>query len=222
MIRRQFLAGAGALACGMPALADLPVPAGNKIAFKVLRNGSVIGEHDLSFSQNGDDLTIAINIALLVKVLGITAYTYSLTATERWSAGVFQSVESVVNNNGTQLEVQAHQVADGYLVTGINHTDPSSSYPQYTAPPGTMPLTYWNKAMLNTTVLNIQTAHSYPPIVTPAGWFNIPTAEGGTLVAERFDVTGKLHLTVWYDRNNAWSGLEFHVKGDETYQKIMS
>jgi hypothetical protein len=222
MIRRHFITGAGALALAGPALADLPVPAGNKIAFEVFRNGSLIGEHDLTFTQTGDDLSIAINVALVVKILGITAFTYSLVATERWSGGVFQSVESMINNNGTQLEVQAHKVANGYLVNGINHTNPSQSYPEYTAPPNTMPLTYWNKAMLNANILNIQTAHSYPAIVNSPGWFKIPTAGGGSIVAQRFDVTGKLHLSVWYDQNNAWSGLEFHVNGDETYQKITS
>jgi hypothetical protein len=222
MIRRQFLAGAGALAFGAPALAALPVPAGGKIAFKVLRNGSVIGDHDLTFSQSGDDLTVAINVALVVKILGITAFTYSLVATERWSAGVFEGLESNINNNGTQLEVQAHKTADGYLVNGINHSNPAQSYPEYTAPPNTLPLTYWNKAMLNANILNIQTAHSYPAMVSSPGWFKIPTADGGTLVAQRFDLTGKLHLSVWYDQTNAWSGLEFHVNGDETYQKIMS
>jgi hypothetical protein len=119
------------------------------------------------------------------------------------------------------LEVEAHKVSDGYLVTGTNHSDPAKSWPQYTAPSDTMPLTYWNKAMLNGSILNIQTAHSYRVNVASPGWNKLPTADGGTIVAQRFDVTGKLNLSVWYDQNNSWSGLEFHVNGDETYQKIV-
>jgi hypothetical protein len=34
-------------------------------------------------------------------------------------------------------------------------------------------------------------------------------------------VTGKLHLSVWYDRNNSWSGLEFQKRGDFTYEKYI-
>jgi hypothetical protein len=220
MDRRHFLLGAGACAAACPpAVADLPVPPGDRIAFKVLRNGTPIGEHILTFTQSGDDLTVDINVGLVVTILGITAYRYTLAATERWSGGVFQSLESKVNNDGAQLEVQAQKTAGGYLVTDINHSNPAKSYPQYTAPPNTMPLTYWNKAMLNAHIL---TAHSYPAIVNSPGWNKLPTAEGGTIIAQRFDVTGKLHLSVWYDQQNQWAGLEFNIKGDISYQKYVA
>ncbi|HQT64543.1 MAG: hypothetical protein B7Z75_03130 [Acidocella sp. 20-57-95] len=214
MDRRRFLLSAAAFA--------LPIPANNSLAFKVLRNGAPIGEHHLNFTQTGDDLAVDINIGLVVTIASIPVFRYSLKAVEKWSGGVFQSLHSMINDNGTNLEVQAAKSADGYTVTGINHTDPDKSYPTYTAPPNTMPLTYWNKNMLNGTILNIQTAHSYPAIVNSPGWNKLPTAEGGFIVAQRFDVTGKLHLSVWYDQNETWSGLEFHVNGDESYQKITS
>jgi len=221
MDRRLFLLSAGATALAGPAFGDnLPVPPSGQIGFKVLRNGTPIGEHHLNFTRSGDDLAVDIAVALDVYIAGIRFFHYTLAATERWSGGVFQSLESKINHNGTMLEVQAHKVAGGYDVQGINHSDPSKNYPEYTAPPNTMPLTYWNKAMLNGNILNIETAHSYPAVVNSPGWDELPTAEGGTLLAQRFDVSGKLHLTVWYDRNNQWSGLEFHVSGDETYEKI--
>jgi hypothetical protein len=75
--------------------------------------------------------------------------------------------------------------------------------------------------MLNGTILNIQTAHCYPVKVVSPGWDKLPTATGGTIIAQRFDVSGKLNLTVWYDQNNAWSSLEFQRSGDITYQKYV-
>ncbi|MDE8346542.1 MAG: DUF6134 family protein [Acidocella sp.] len=212
--RRGFLTSVAAASVAVPAMADtLPVPPGGKIGFRVLRNGTPIGEHHLTFTQNGDDLAVAISIALLVKFAGIPVFRYALNATERWSGGVFQSLESQVNDNGTQLMVHAEKTAAGYAVQG-------TKVAPYTAPANTMPLTYWNEALFKGTILNLQTAHSYPAIVTPAGWNSLPTAEGGHIVAQRFNVTGKLHLSVWYDQNNQWSGLEFHVSGDERYEKI--
>jgi len=214
--RRQLLWGAGAACVAGPALAaGLPVPAAREIGFKVLRNGSVIGEHHLKFSGDDDDLTVEINVALLVTLAGIPVFRYNGAATERWSGGIFSSLDSKVNDNGNQLAVTARKIDAGYDVQGTH-------VPRYTCPPNTMPLTYWNKAMLNGTILNIQTAHSYPATVTSPGWNNLPTAGGGTVLAQRFDVTGKLHLSVWYDQMNQWSGLEFHVSGDETYQKIVA
>ena len=75
--------------------------------------------------------------------------------------------------------------------------------------------------MLDGTILNIQTAHSYRVKVVSPGWNKLPTANGGPVVARRFNVSGKLNLSVWYDQNNAWSGLEFHRNGDISYQKYI-
>ncbi len=206
MDRRSFLLSAGAFA--------LPIPAGNQMHFKVFRNGTAVGDHMISFSQTGDDLTVSVNASLLVTMALIPVFRYSVTATERWSGGVFQSVDSAVNFNGSPLEVHAERTAAGYSVRGTH-------VPLYTAPANTLPLTYWNRAMLNGTVLNIQTAHSYPVTVASPGWYNVPAATGGTILAQRFDVSGKLHLSIWYDQYNNWSRLEFQKDGDISYEKYV-
>jgi hypothetical protein len=214
MDRRRFLASAGAAAVAGPVFADAPsVPPNNHLAFKVLRNNSPIGEHHLYFTRNGDDLRVDINAALLVTLAGIPIFRYVASATELWSGGVFQSLDSKVDDNGNHLEVHARKTALGYDVVGTH-------VPHYTCPPNTLPLTYWNKAMLNGTILNIQTAHSYPAVVHSPGWNRLPTANDGFIVAQRFDVTGKLRLSVWYDQMDQWSGLSFQIDGNECYEKI--
>ncbi|OYV38760.1 MAG: hypothetical protein B7Z81_04165 [Acidocella sp. 20-61-6] len=214
MDRRRFLLSAAAFA--------LPIPAANTIGFKVLRNGTPIGEHHLNFTQVGDDLTIDIDIQLLVKLAMIPVFRYNLKAVEKWSGGVFQSLQSTIKDNGNLLTVHAEKNADGYAVTGTNQDNPDKNMPTYQVPPNTMPLTYWNKRFMKGTILNIQTAHTYPATVDSPGWNKLPTAEGGFLTAQRFDLTGKLRLSVWYDQSDAWSGLEFHYSGDETYEKIVA
>lgn len=225
MERRRFLAGAGALSVARPAIAEvlprLPIPPTGQMGFNVFRNGVKIGEHHLDFSGDGGNLTVNVEMQLLVRLAGIPIYTYAGTATERWAGGVFESLDSAVNNNGTQLEVHAHRIFAGYDVVGVNRTNPAKSYPEYTAPPNTLPLTYWNKAWLKGTALNIQTAHSYPPIVSSPGWNYLTAAGGETILAQRFDVTGKLHLSIWYDQQDQWSGLQFQYLGDISYQKIL-
>jgi hypothetical protein len=207
MDRRSFLLNASAYV--------LPIPTGNEMHFKVLRNGTAIGDHLISFNRSGDDLAISITASLLVKIAMIPVFRYALTATERWSNGVFQTLDSAVNFNGAPLEVHAERVADGYNVRGTH-------VPLYKAPANTLPLTYWNRAMINGTILNIQTAHSYPVKVSSPGWYNLPAANGGTITAQRFNLTGKLRISIWYDQNNSWSGLEFQKNGDISYQKYKS
>jgi hypothetical protein len=214
MNRRLFLLSSGVSALARPALAaPLPVPPSGRIGFRVLRNGTPIGEHHLVFTQNGGTLRVDLHVALLVRLAGISFFRYTAQATEIWSDGVFQSVDSQVNDNGNHLQVQAERVANGYAIKGTH-------VPRYIGHPNTLPLTYWNKAMLYGTILNIQTAHSYPAIVRSPGWNRLPTADGGTVVAQRFNVTGKLHLSVWYDQYEQWSGLAFHIDGYETYERL--
>ncbi len=214
MDRRQFLLSGAAY--------TLPVPKTNAMAFDVFRNGSKIGQHQLSFSQTGDDLTVTIMAELRVTIAAIPVFLYSFAAVERWRGGVFQGIDSKVNFNGDALQVHAERVAGGYEVQGINHDVPAKSMARYLTPPNTLPLTYWNQQEFAGTVLNPQTAHSYPVTVVSPGWNQMKTADGGQILAQRFDVTGKLRLSVWYDQNHSWSGLEFQKDGDITYQKIMT
>jgi hypothetical protein len=199
--------------------AALPVPAGGEIAFDVLRNGDVIGVQRLLFTTAGDTLSIANTVSLSVTLASIVLFRYELQATERWQDGVFQSLDSNINFNGDALQVHAEKVAGGYAVEGHNADNPAKNVPRYLAPPDTLPLTYWNKRMLSGTILNIQTAHSYKVNVASPGWNKLPTADGGTITAQRFDLSGKLVLSVWYDAAGSWAGLEFNKSGDITYRK---
>ncbi len=226
MQRRGLVLGvaggiAGGLGGGLSARpawgAPLPVPASGKLAFKVLHSGTPVGEHHLSFSQSGDMLQVDTNAALVVRVAGIPVFHYTVTASEYWNGGAFCGLDSKVNHNGTALEVHAKPIAAGFAIQSTK----AGNY-TYTGLPGLMPLTYWNKAMLQAMILNIETGRHYPAIVNSPGWNYLPTAEGGTLLAQRFDVTGKLKLSVWYDQYGQWSGLQFNVAGLITMQKFVS
>jgi hypothetical protein len=208
---------AGGLVTAQAQSAGLPVPPSGKIGFRVLRNGTPVGEHHLTFTQTGDQLLVDIEAALVVRVAGIPVFRYSVSAQERWSGGAFSGLDSKVNHDGTKLEVHASPITGGFAIQSTK----AGNY-AYTGEPAMMPLTYWNKAMLNAMILNIETGRHYPAIVNSPGWNYLPTAEGGTLLAQRFDVTGKLHLSVWYDQYTQWSGLEFNVDGDINFQKFVS
>jgi hypothetical protein len=206
MDRRSFLLNASAY--------SLPIPRGGNLHFRVLRNGSPIGDHFMQFSASGNSLSISTVGNLLVTFAGIPVFRYAVRAVEYWENGVFQRLDSAVDFNGSPLQVHAERIAGGYTVEGTH-------VPRYVAPPNLMPLTYWNKAMINGTILNIQTAHCYPVKVNSPGWNILSTANDGTITAQRFDLTGRLRLSIWYDQNNSWSGLQFQKNGDISYQKYV-
>lgn len=220
MQRRDLVLGAMGGAAGMmlagPARADgLPVPPSGKMDFRILRNGSPVGEQHLVFTQNGDQLRVDSHAELAVRMLGVQVASWSITATELWSAGAFVGVDSKGALNGTPFEVHASPIAGGFAIQSTK----SGNY-SYTGPQPMLPLTYWNKAMLGAMILNIETGKHYPAIVNSPGWNYLPTAEDGRLLAQRFDVTGKLHLTVWYDQYGQWGGLQFNLKGDMFFEKF--
>ena len=215
--RRGFLAGAAALAAGRPAGAVLPVPPCGALCFKILRNGTPVGEHHVAFTQSGNCLRVDTNVEMVVAVAGLTVFRYQGSVSEYWRDGVFTSLASTVNHNGTRLVVQAAQIPGGYAVQSTKAGD----Y-RYTSRPPMLPMTYWNQAMLKAMILNVETGRHYPAIVSSPGWNSLPAANGGTILARRFDVTGKLHMSLWYDQNGQWSGFEFHVLGHEVYQKYLN
>lgn len=225
MQRRDVVLGvmagmAGGVAGGRPGYAQdtaLPVPASGKIGFNILRNGVKVGEHHLTFTQNGDQLQMDMEAALVVKVAGIAVFRYNANATEHWSGTNFCGVNSKVNHDGTPFEVHASPIPGGFAVRSTK----AGNY-QYTGTPTMMPLTYWNKAMLDSMILNIETGRHYPAFVSSPGWNYLNAADGGKLQAQRFDVTGKLHFSVWYDQQLQWSGLDFYMYGDILFQKMES
>jgi hypothetical protein len=217
MQRRRFLAASSAatlLPAGLAQASTLPVPASGAIGFNVFQDGTPCGEHHLTFTQTGDDLKVDIDIELAGRA-ALIPYKYSLQATEHYTNGVFQSLDSHAVDRGTVKDVHCHRQGDGYEISG-------TTMPAYTGPADTLPLSYWNKAMLTATIVNIETAHSYKEVVTSPGWSQLPTAGGGSITAQRYDLSGKLRLSVWYDQSNAWCGLAFQFLFIHfSYQKIV-
>jgi Family of unknown function (DUF6134) len=222
MQRRDLVLGAMGSAAGLilPGAArasGLPVPPSGEIGFRILHSGKPVGEQHLTFTQTGDLLRVDNRAALVVRLAGIPIFHYACIATEHWSGTDFCGVDSKVNHNGTLLEVHASPITGGFAIQSTK----AGNY-TYTGEPQMMPLTYWNKALLDAMILNIETGRHYPAIVNSPGWNYLATAEGGTLLAQRFDVTGKLHLSVWYDQYEQWAGLEFNIGGDVSFLKFVS
>lgn len=215
--RRGFLAGAAALIATPAAAASfppLPVPASHEMRFKIFRNGSPIGEQSMTFTQSGNSLRVNSQADMVVTIADIPIFHYRAEIVELWQDGVFHQLDSRINHNGEALTVLANPIPGGFAIESTKAGD----Y-HYTGSPGMMPMTYWNKAMLESMILNVETGHHYPAIVHSPGWNWLPMVGGGKILAQRFDITGHLHFTVWYDQNDQWAGLTFNVHGHELFQK---
>lgn len=122
MTRRQVLSLATA-AAAIPLLRPVLSVAAAAVAhrdlrFRVLRHGSPVGEHRVTFRPDGDRLTVETRVEIAVKVLFITAFRFRHESEEVWQADRLVAVKSTTDNNGTLREVSGHAVADGFRIVG--------------------------------------------------------------------------------------------------------
>lgn len=197
--RRSILAGVATLPAA-PALSALPIPPGRRLGFRVVREGSAIGQHALTFEGRGAHLIVRIAVELAVGFGPITLYRYRHRATETWEDGQVVAFEAETNDDGSISTIAMQRQGDVLTVE-------SNRVGRYVAPPGAVPATHWNRGMLDGPFINTQTGAVMRPTVTPQGPGPLPWApqRRGT----RFVLSGDVDLETWYDATPAWLGLRF-------------
>jgi hypothetical protein len=182
------------------------VPAEGKLAFQVWRNGAHIGEHDLKFEQDGDELTVQINVRIVVRVGPVPVMKYTHSCKERWSGGgAFLGLESVSHSNLTKQVVSAKRSADGIWI------QPASG-DAYTVPGDTLPMSHWNRQMMKSPLFNPQDGKVLKESSrTVKGKEMVKLADGSMVEATRYAVTGDASVDDWYDAGNVWTALHGRV-----------
>ncbi|WP_158746895.1 DUF6134 family protein [Acidisphaera sp. L21] len=207
MIGRRAAVLAG-LAAGLPwaaRAANPPVPPNGRIAFEAFRNDSRIGTHTLSFSSNGDELSVRIEVRFAVGFGPLTLYRYTLLGTERWSGGRFVALDTDTNDDGTQHKVTVRRVGSGLQVR-------SSGMPDSLLPAETLPLTHWAVAAMSAPLFNPQDGVPIPGEVTKTGPEMVKFLDGSGVEANGYRLNGKLALQDWYDDAQHWVKLRAKAK----------
>lgn len=199
-LTRRSLLGAGLLLVPATSLAAPVLPPGRRLNFRVLRNGTPVGEHHMSFMDDGDSVTITTEAKFTVKVGPITAFRYSHNATERWSGGQFSSLESRTNTNGKMETATARRTAAGVALTGRKG--------RALAPASAHPLTHWNMAAFGNPLFNPQEGKLVKVSSASRGIETIKLASGRSVNASRYAVRGEVEIDDWYDENGAWVALK--------------
>jgi hypothetical protein len=203
-----FASGASALA------ADFPY--GPTLAFKVYRNGTEIGQHTVSFRNDGAKRYVKTSVNLAVKALGITAFRYMHEAREVWNAGNLESLESQTDENGKKYVVHVHRDAQGLVVDrqvtplmlAASASDQALVLPEvgHELLPGNMlPTSNWNFDQVSKQVLlNTQYGTPSHTTITPMGREAVKIGNGTTVAATRYRYTGELRMDQWFDDKGRW------------------
>ena len=212
MKRRAFLMqslGAGLVigALGAPsARAATPgVPAEGRLAFQVWRRNAHIGEHVLRFDQDGDNLTVRIDVHIVVRIGPVPVMRYTHSCREHWQGGQFQGMEATTHSNLEKQSVVAKRTADGLYI------QPVSGAP-YTTPGDTLPMSHWNRQVMKAPLFNPDDGKLLRETSrTMKGEETVKLADGSTIRATRYGVVGDATVDDWYDANGVWTALHSRV-----------
>lgn len=190
-----------------------------RVLFRVLRNGSEIGTHEVVINHAGNRAEARVAIDFAVKIAFVTVYRYEHRNREIWDGNRLVRLSSRTNDNGKNTSVVIRR-ADGVLVVEGSEYDG-------TADGDALPTSHWNPAMLGAPVLiNTINGKLLDVEVASRGLERI-AALGRQLDAARFDITGDTSLSLWYaeDESGApvWVKCAFSLDGaDFRYELIES
>ncbi len=181
--RRAILAG-GLL---LPFLGAAALAAPRALTFQVIRNGTTIGEHRISFVTDGDRLTATTDAVMTVKLGPVPVFKYHHHAVETRIGGVFANLATTTTTNGKVEKVSAEKAP-----AGVTIACPSG---KLVAPAQANPMTHWNAAIFGG-----------PPLFNPqtGKLLKVRTTRAGNHVTIR----GEAEIDNWYDETGAWQALK--------------
>jgi len=211
--RRGLIGGAAAAALygALPAAAAATTaaarPAQARRRFTILRDGKDIGFHTIALSREGEDLRVAIDIEIVVRVFGIAAYRYEMRNREVWRGGRLMSMDCSVNDDGKAKTVRAAREAGALRIDGPLYTGP--------APDLAATTTYFTQDFLKRdTWISTDNGELYQMSVAAEGSRAIATGAGRVECA-RYRATNNadFDVTLYYDARGEWASVAFDAGG---------
>lgn len=234
MKRRLFLGTLLTTTAGtrLAAAADQSFAYGESHVFTAFRNGLQIGHHALRFHEEGGQRHVSTSIDLAVHLLGMSVYRFTYRCHEIWSGDTFQALTADTDNDGKRYTVRANRTAEGIAVAheGARPVVKASGAMEPVArdasgrdilPDATLPTTHWNILQVRAnTLLHTEYGTLYKVAVARGPRENIRTATGA-LAATRYDYTGELQFTQWFDVRNRWVKAIFNAPDGSPIEYIL-
>ena len=221
--RRSVVAGyvilislcvASTITATLPARADfLPISLyGETLAFDVLRDGTPVGSHTVSFSRDEESLVVETKLDITIKFLMFTAYRLGYSSKARWSDGRLMFLEARTDDDGNVGQVNAQRSNGVIKITGPDGSKAVTSDIFLT--------NHWNVAVTQSAeVLNTITGKVNKVSMHNLGLETI-TAEKIEIKARRWAYTGDLQNEVWYDDEGRWVKMRFAGKDGSSIEYV--
>ncbi len=181
------------LLAATPAFAQAP----GDYRWRVLRNGTAIGTHNITFTERGGErITVSENL-VTPRVMGVVVYRYEHRLTEVSRGGRFASVRSSLNRNGTITEVEAQAGPGGVTLRG-----PEGAL---NLPAQAVPLAWWEPQRFGGAVPLFGTTTGKP--------LNLHWTREALPTGVRWRTAGEIEAILEFDTTGRWTA--YQVKGDD-------
>jgi hypothetical protein len=211
--RRQALLAGASAGFSLAAPAVLKASEAER-RFTILRGGDEIGFHSLRLARVGEELSVEIDIEIVVRFLGIAAYRYEMTNREMWRGGRVISGDSQVNDDGEVKRVVTRREDEALIVDGSNYTG--------AAPDDAATTTYFAKDFLKRpTWISTDAGDLLSVRVETLGETSVDTPDGARSATRwRVRDDAAYDVEVLYDSNRDWVGLAFDAGGERASYRV--
>lgn len=181
-----------------------------KSIYQIYRKNRKIGQHTLQFQRNGNALIVNVESDIKVTVLKVPVFRFNYKAEEIWEDGSLLSVRATVVENGETATNTLDNSTSGARLTGATET-------------------------LNRETLDYASNHWHPGVTRENEIFNTLTGRAsvvelvnagtetidlpsGQIEATRFNYSGDIVATSWYDNEGRWVKLRFAGEDGSTIE----
>lgn len=175
---------------------------GGPIGFDVLRNGSKVGQHRVSFEyQSSGALIVSVDFNLTVTLLGFPVYRYTYESGSQWCANHLVSLWARQDDDGDKSEVNAVSEGKGMAIMGPRG--------EFRTEDRLFPTNHWHAGVLSQSqVLNTLSGEVSKVSIRPTQR-ELVEAEGRSILAMGYRYTGDIETSVWYDDLGRWVKMRF-------------
>lgn len=190
---------------------------GPEIGYDIVRNGVVIGRHNMRFQDNQGRLQVSAQTEIDMSILFIPVYRFRYQATEIWEQGKLASLSVAVDDDGQKSQITTANSDRPTLLT-IQTMRPDQQS-EIAISPEILTTNHWNPAVIKQNkVLNTLTGRLNQVQIIDHGTDRLADL---SMDAHKYEYTGQLKdVFVWYTSSGQWVKLSFKAKDGSQIEYI--
>ncbi len=175
---------------------------GKSLEFDIQRNGETVGSHRVTFSKTDDGFRVESKSSIEVPFLWFTAYEFNYRSIAEWTRDNLQTLSIDADDDGEIFTMSVDRHDGTYRIQ--SSTQENVDYSGFL-----FPTNHWHPGVLDQQqVLNTLTGVLNEVTIRKIESQPVQT-ERGYVYATRYDYSGDLEVSVWYDSRNRWVRMSF-------------